>query len=306
MHLHRAALTPLPLLTLLFLFRAAAHAAPLDDAIALFQAKRYPEARAALEELTAADPKNAAAAYFLGMTIRRRGDATAIDEAVPWLAKAIELEPNNATYLADFGGSSMELAGKKASLSSATRGRDAMIRSIELAPDNLKAREGLMQFYVQAPWPLGSSVKALAQADEIYKRDATRGLIALITVKTADKKYTEAIALCEVALKAAPDNYGALFQLGKLASISSEKLDRGLATLRRCLELTPSAKQFGHPSVHYRIGLILEIKGDKSAARAAYEAALNLDPNLKPAAEALAKLEVSPRLKKSSSPNEAR
>jgi tetratricopeptide (TPR) repeat protein len=290
MHLRRSLRRLLFPLFLLLLLSGPAHAAPLDDAIALFRAKRYPEARAAFEKITAAEPKNAAAAYYLGMTIRRRADSTSIDEAVPWLAKAVELEPNNATYLADFGGSSMELAGKKASLSAATRGRDAMIRAIELGPENLKAREGLMQFYVQAPWPLGSTAKALAQAEEIYKRDATRGLIALITVKTADKKYAEAIALCEETLKIAPDNYGALFQLGKLASVSGEKLDRGLATLRHSLELTPPSNQPGHSVAHYRIGLILEKKGDKPGARSSYEAALKLDPTLKPAAEALAKL----------------
>ena len=98
-----------------------------------------------------AEPKNAAAAYYYGMTIRRRGDTTALDEAVPWLAKAAELEPTNATYLGDFGGSSLQLAGKTRSLSAATRGREAMIRAVELNPDYLDAREGLMQYYAQAP-----------------------------------------------------------------------------------------------------------------------------------------------------------
>ncbi len=285
MHLHPL----LPALALALLVTTSL-AAPLDDAIALFRAKRYPEARAVLEKITAAEPKNAAAAYYLGMTIRRRADSTSIDEAVPWLAKAVELEPNNATYLADFGGSSMELAGKKASLSAATRGRDAMIRAIELGPENLKAREGLMQFYVQAPWPLGSTTKALAQAEEIRKRDPARGLIALITVKTADKKYAEALALCEEALKTAPDDYSALYQIGRLASMTGEKLDRGLVVLRRCLELTPPPNQPGPTGAYYRIGVIQEKKGDKPAARAAYESALKLDPAFKPAVEALAKL----------------
>jgi tetratricopeptide (TPR) repeat protein len=265
-------------------------AAPLDDAVELYKVKKYPEAREALQKLTAAEPTNAAAAYYYGMTLRRRGDNSALEDAVPWLAKAIELEPNNATYLADFGGSSMQLAGKKTSLSAATRGRDAMIRAIELAPDNLDAREGLMQFYAQAPWPLSSISKALAQADEIAKRDTTRGLAAFITVKTAEKKYTEAIARCEEVLIKTPDNYLALYQIGRLASICGEQLDRGLITLRRCLELTPPANLPGHSGAHYRIGLIMEKKGDKPAARAAYEAALKLDPTLKLAADALAKL----------------
>jgi tetratricopeptide (TPR) repeat protein len=269
---------------------SAARAASLSEAIALYDAKKYPEAGAALAKITAAEPKNAAASYYYGMTLRRRGDNTALDDAVPWLAKAAELEPNNATYLADYGGSALQLAGKTRSLSGANRGRDAMIRSLELNPDNLQAREGLMQFYSQAPWPVGSTSKAYAQAEEIRKRDPIRGLTALITLKSGEKKYADATELCESALKQNPDNYLALYQIGRLASTTGENLDRGLVTLRRCLELTPPPNQPGHSGAHFRIGVILEKKGDKPAARVAYEAALKLDPRMKLALDALAKL----------------
>jgi len=266
------------------------YAGPLDNAIALYRDKKYPEARAALEKLAAAEPTNAAAAYYYGMTLRLRGDQTAIDDAVPWLAKAVELEPDNATYLADFGGSSMQLAGKTRSLSAANRGRDAMLKAIELNPENLQAREGIMQFYSQAPWPIGSSSKAYAQAEEIRKRDATRGLIALITLKSSEKKYAEASALCEEVLRRSPDDFPALYQVGRLASISGDNLDRGLYCLRRCLALTPPPNQPGHVAAHYRIGVIMEKKADKAAARVAYESALRLDPKFKPALDAVAKL----------------
>jgi tetratricopeptide (TPR) repeat protein len=172
----------------------------------------------------------------------------------------------------------------------ANRGRDAMIRSLELNPDNLQAREGLMQFYSQAPWPVGSTSKAYAQAEEIRKRDPIRGLTSLITLKSGEKKYADAAELCESALKQNPDNYLALYQIGRLASTTGENLDRGLVTLRRCLELTPPPNQPGHSGAHFRIGVILEKKGDKPAARVAYEAALKLDPKMKLALDALAKL----------------
>lgn len=277
-------------LALALLLPAAAFAGPLQDAVALYDAKQFPEARAALEKITAAEPNNAAACYYYGMTLRRRGDATAIDDAVPWLAKAAELEPKNATYLADFGGSSLQLAGKTSSISAANRGKDALLRSLELNPNNLDAREGLLQFYAQAPWPIGSSSKAAAQADEIAKRDPQRGLLAQITVKTSAKKYAEAAAICEDVLKKNPDNYLALYQIGRTASVSGENLDRGIVTLRRCLELTPPPNAGTHANAQFRLGTLFEKKGDKSAARAAYEAALKLDPSYKNAADALAKL----------------
>src|SRR5512140_2750219 len=114
----------------LFALGVAAVAAPLDDAIVLYQAHKYPDARAAFEKIAAAEPNNAAACYYLGMTLRHRGDATALDDAVPWLQKAVDLEPNNADYLSDFGGTSLQLAAKNNSLSAATHGRTAMEKAL--------------------------------------------------------------------------------------------------------------------------------------------------------------------------------
>src|SRR5215218_1161046 len=73
---------------------AAPGANPTDDlgaAITLFRAKKYPDARAALEKIVAADPRNAAAAYYLGRTLELRGDADALPEAVAMLQRAAEL-----------------------------------------------------------------------------------------------------------------------------------------------------------------------------------------------------------------------
>ena len=59
MHLrHRVSIVTLILL-LLLPFRA--HAGALEDAVALYEQKRYPEARLALEKITAREPTNAAA-----------------------------------------------------------------------------------------------------------------------------------------------------------------------------------------------------------------------------------------------------
>jgi tetratricopeptide (TPR) repeat protein len=278
-------------LSLALALAITAPASPLEDAIALYQARRYPEARAAFESIATAEPENAAAAYYLGMTLRRRGDTTALDDAVRWLAKAVEIEPGNATYLADFGGTSMQLANKNRSLSAATRGRDAMVHAIELDPDNLDARDGLMQFYAQAPFLVGGSIeKAYTQAEEIRKRDPQRGLVALIGLKLGEKKYADASALCEDTLKLSPDHYLALYHLGRIAALSGENLDRGLAALRHALELTPPPNSPPHSTLQFRIGNILEKQNDRDAARAAYEAALKLDSNNQAAADALAKL----------------
>ena len=93
-------------------------------------------------------------------------------------------------------------------------------------------------------------------------------------------------------LKESPDDYAALYQIGRIAALSGQQLDRGLASLRRCLTLTPPATPNtpGHAAAHWRIGNLLEKKGDQPGARAAYEAALKLDPTFLGAIDALKKL----------------
>lgn len=267
-------------------------AAPsLADAIALYRASRFPDARAALEPIVAAEPGNAAACYYLGETLLHRGDANALDDAVPWLEKAARLEPANADYLADFGGAAMQLAEKNTSVTAATKGRDAMEQAIKLEPDNLEARAGLMQFYERAPWPLGSSAKAAAELEEIRKRDPDRATVLSVASKTADKDYTTAFKLCEEVLARKPADYTALYQYGRTASISGQNLERGLACLRKCTELPePGPSVPSHSYVWNRIGVVQEKLLHPADARAAYEAALKLDPANRLAAAALAKL----------------
>jgi tetratricopeptide (TPR) repeat protein len=280
------------IVTLLFLVTAfSAYAGALEDALALYGQKRYPEARSAFEKITENDPSNAAACHYLGLTLRLRSDDRAIEDALPWLAKAAELAPKNSAYLASFGITSMQSAGKTRSVSAATRGRDAVIRAIEIEPGNLDAREALLQFYASAPWPIGSRVKAKEQAEAIAQRDPTRGLFAHVLIKTTEKKYDEAIVLCEKSLENNPDFYPALAELGRLTVVSGVQLERGLTALRRCLQLEPPFGQAAHSLIHYRIGTLHLKLNDKSSARAAFTYALQLDPQLKRAADALAKLD---------------
>ncbi|HZZ18484.1 MAG TPA: hypothetical protein VFE25_03900, partial [Opitutaceae bacterium] len=66
-------------------------AARLGDAKALFEQKKYTEAKALLEPLVVAEPANSSAAYFLGMTYYRQGGPASLDKARQWLGKAVRL-----------------------------------------------------------------------------------------------------------------------------------------------------------------------------------------------------------------------
>src|SRR5262249_25503267 len=156
----------------------------------------------------------------------------------------------------------------------------------ELDPKNLAARTSLMAVYQQAPSMMGGGTdKAYEQAAAIKALDATRGHLAYATLYVADKKPDQALAELDEVLKGSPDDYAALYEVGKLAATTGKYLERGLASLRQCLELPAPAGTPGHAAAQWRLGNILEKQGDAAGARAAYEAALKLDPKFTQAAD---------------------
>lgn len=263
----------------------------LRAAIELFSARRYPEARDALEKILAAAPNDAAAHHYLGRALAARGDNAAFELALKSLARAVELEPNNARYLGIYGGTSLQYAGRTNSVSAATRGRDAMEKALTLDPDYLAAREGLYQFYHRAPWPIGSSAKAAAQLKEIRRLNPDLAIALEVPNRATARDFAGAFKLCEDVLARDAANYTALYHLGRTASISGQQLERGLACLQQCLtQPPPSPASPSHSNVWQRIGSVQEQLKHPAEARQAYTTALQLDASNRQAAEALARL----------------
>jgi tetratricopeptide (TPR) repeat protein len=271
---------------------ARADPSPLDAAIALFDAKRVPEARQQLAEIVAREPKNVRALWYLGQSelkMQRREAATAT------LAKAAELAPKNHEILADYGSASLlratELGTTFRAIGFARRGRNALEEAVKLAPDVVSYREGLVQFYTRAPGFVGGSFeKAYTHIDEITKRDPTRGTVIRANTLCSEKRYDEALAACENFLRDHPDSYLALYTLGRITSETGRELARGEASLRRCLELTPRIEEPDHAGAHYRLGMILEKARRPADARREYQTALALEPALQEATDGLARL----------------
>ena len=283
------------LLVLLFVTALASHAATRSPeqqaAVDLYNQRKNPEAKSAFQKLAAADAKNAETWHYLGLLALRADDP---ETAVKHHEQAVALDPSSSNYynrLGDAYGRSAQKAGVFSKMSLAGKCRTAYEKAVELDPRNIDARFSLLGYYQNAPGIVGGGVdKALGQAQEIKKLDPARGRQAFAGVYAADKKYDLAFAEYEEVLKATPHDYAALFQTGRLAAISSERLDHGLEVLRQCLTMTAPEGQPPHAAAHWRIGNILEKKGDKAGARAAYEASLKLDPKFPQAIESLKKL----------------
>jgi tetratricopeptide (TPR) repeat protein len=297
--MRRSHLRSLLLVTLLSLV-SASPASATPDPTALAAARtlyhtsgKSADAQKAFEALAATDPKDPDVNYFLGQLANRRDDPA---KALAYFETAVAAEPTAGRHhhgLGDAYGRSAQKAGMLSKFGLAKKCLAAYERAVALEPNIVDFRFSLFEFYRQAPSLAGGGVdKATAQAEAIKKIDANRGRLALATLYVGEKKYPEALAQFDEVLQTSPDDYTALYQVGRLAALTGEYLDRGLTSLRRCLALTPPSLPGtpGHAAAHWRIGVIHEAKKDLPAARAAYEAALALEPKFPQALESLKKL----------------
>ena len=254
-------------------------ATPATDAEELYRAKRYPEARAAFERVVAAEPANADAAYYLGQLALMRDDP---DEAAKWLEQAAVLTPGSARNfcaLGDAYGLQAQKAGLFSKLGLAQKSAAAYEKAVALDPEDMEARYSLFTFCRQAPGIAGGGLdKARAQALEIQKRDPLRGAIALVELCTAENKYDEAFRLLDDILRRHPEALVASYQFGRTAAMSGQRLDQGEASLRTYLAAPPDEDRPPLWAAHWRLGQILEKKGNLVGARAEYEAGLKLNP----------------------------
>ena len=267
-------------------------AEPLAAARTLFQTRgQSAEAQQAFEKIVAIDPQNAEALNYLARLALRRGDA---EKAVSYAEKAAALAPDHADIqhtLGDAHGLSAQQASLFSQLGFAKKSLAAYRRAVALAPGNVEFHLSLFNYYRQAPGIAGGGFDQAAQeAVAIKQLDPLAGHRAFAALYASNKKYDQALAEFDEVLQSSPNDYSALYQIGRLAATTGQFLDRGLASLRRCLELTPGRNDPTHANAQWRLGLILERKPDLAGARAAYAAALQLDPKFTPAADSLQKL----------------
>jgi len=259
-----------------------------ETAISLFREKKYPEATVAFQKIVASEPQNAEAHFYLGVLSEKEHD---IDQAILHLEQATQLAPDRSEYFTELGGAyggAVKRAGLLEKLGWAKKCGTALEKAVNLDPNNLVARNGLISFYREAPTFAGGGIsKAYEQAEEIRKRNPTMGAAVLGQLYLADKKFDQAFELYEMLLRENPDDYSALFAIGRAAAQTGQHIERGEETLRRCLTLTPPPGQPGFSAVHWRLGILAEKRGDIASARAEYEETLRIDPSFKQAADSL-------------------
>jgi tetratricopeptide (TPR) repeat protein len=205
----------------------------------------------------------------------------------------------------------------------ARRVKASMERAVALDPTLIPAREGLIQFHLNAPSVMGGSVtKAREEARAIAGLDASRGHLAAATIAWHGRDTVGTERALRAAIAAAPDSLGPVlalvsrqvswqrptaawatleshavrrpsplvqYHIGRLAGLTGQQLDRGERALRGLLA-DPAAAPAGLPSpatLHARLGDVLRRDGRSTQARASYEQALRLEPGNRVATEGL-------------------
>ncbi len=303
----------------------AAGGTKTEDGVHLFENHEYAEAKSALEAAIQEDAKDARAANYLGRILLITGD---LDRAVEWMEKAVALEGQSSEYHLWLGRAYGQKAVKASLLkqvSLAGKVKKEFERASELDPDNLDARFALIDFYLQAPGIMGGSVaKAKEQAQEIRRRDAVRGYRAAGRVAEHEKEfdralqeyeraakefpqktepvywigsfysqrkqYAKAFEVYEKLLEKQPSELAACYQIGRMAVLSGERLDRGEECLKLYLQYEPRKDEPPLAWAHYRLGQLYEKRGNRDLAKREYQSALRIDPTHRDAKEALKKL----------------
>lgn len=249
--------------------------------------------------------------------------------AVPLLEKCVAAEQGNSKFHQWLGRAvGLEAAqnGITKSVLSIRKVKAELEKAIELDPVNLEARQDLAIMYRALPGFLGgSNAKAAEQVAFIRRNDPALAAQLDGDFLAGDKKYDAALAAYDESARLNPRpiihvrislvhqqkkewdkaftaleralaldaNYPlALYQIGRTAALSGQQLDRGEKCLRTYIAM-PVREELENPSLaaaHFRLGTVLERKGDPAGARAEYDTVLKIDPKQKLARQALAKL----------------
>ncbi len=304
----------------------AAQTGEIRDCARLYEGRTYDDARLCFTGYIAAHPSDAAAAANLGRTyLAQRQVPLALD----WLKKAVALDPQRSDYH-DWLGQAYGIAAERGPVvrqfGLAVKVRREFERAVALDPENLDAREDLIQFLIQAPTFIGGSFEqARAQAAELARRDPLRGRLARAEIAMrqlpppAAEREVQAMAAdfpgdarprltladlyaktgradqafdaLEAALRIEPMNADAHFAFARLATASGQRLDRAQELLGAYLAHLPAGDCADEADAHFELANLLRRKGEVGRAREQLQATLRLDPGQGAAREALRRLD---------------
>lgn len=285
----------------------------------LYEEKKYTEAETILAPIKEGHREYAASQYYLG---RMAFDRKQYERAEDYFEEAIDVNATVAEYHYRHALTLEAIAQnanmfKQIALLSKIRG--AFERTVQLDPKNLDAQRELLDIYAETPRAMGGSlVKAEETARAIMKINKAEGFRAmgilyqhqeklvdaekqfaqayqedplfayvLIDFYVEQKKFDQAFAIAEGALKGNPADIVSQYEFGKISGLSGQKLEQGEPYLLKYLSYQPKQNEPSHALANLWLGQIKERSGDKAEAREYYEKSLALNAGVGEAKEGL-------------------
>ena len=296
-----------------------------NRAVTAFEQHDFAEARPIFEAMVATNAANLDAKVYLGRIALEEGR---LDDGVQLLEQASSSWGTNASAFLWLGrayGMQARDAGAPTGAGPARRAKAAFEKAISLDPDLIDAREGLVKFYREAPRIIGGGRKpALAEVEQIKKRDLYSGLLIQGDVLMDARKYSDATGVWQEAIEKKPDRLEAWYRLGNLfietkqfqkafeafdkirsieaaeksvhyyigktSALSGQQLKRGEESLNAYLKTKPWYIMPPLSGAHLYLATIYERQGRADAARSEYQAAMKLDPDCREAKSGLRRL----------------
>jgi tetratricopeptide (TPR) repeat protein len=211
---------------------------------ALIRAGHWKRARPLVESRVGADPNDARAAYLLSQIREAYRD---LDGALLLAQKAVALDGRNAPYhfqLAEVCGEMAEIAGGFKRIGLARRFKSEAEIAAGLDPKFLDAREGLMEFYLQAPGIIGGSKSMARQmADEVARLDPVQGNLLHARLASVDKDLPQQESFLQKAYQAKPNDYGIVLTLMQFYQGHKQDFTAAEKYARAAVQIDPSRVQ---------------------------------------------------------------
>ncbi len=307
------------ILALLLVFATASLADP--EASQLLSTGHVNEAVAALNRHDDAQSLNLLSRAYFAME--------RWDEAVKYGERAVNLEPQNATYHLWLGREYGRKAGASNPLSAAglaKKAKNEFEHAVQLDPTNVPARVDLAEYYTEAPSFMGGGLdKANAQAAAVQSLNPAMAHLILARVATRDKRYPDAENEYRAAIKQSSNPADMWLQLAafyrqrgrfdemqnavssamaqphKLAEsyfdagnqlfLSSRDFATAIDYLQKYLSSGELVESAPAFRAHYLMGQLQEKMGHNGAAATEYQASLAMASDFVPARKALSRVQ---------------
>ncbi len=263
---------------LLSLFLAGSFPAAGDAtqrAIELFQQQDYRQSRQILEQVVKQQPRDPVANYTLGRVYFRIGR---YKRSIRFMKRAVTLAPRQADYHYWLGRAYGERAKyvfvfRQAAL--APKIRAAFERAVALDPNHVRARFGLVNFYLKAPKFMGGGVdkaKEQVQALDRLGGMASHLARALYLEKTRDVAGAESLYKKHITATTGSDQIRVYHQYGEFL-IGRRRYQAARAIIKQLIALAPECTKS-----YELLGDVAAAAGDDRRAAAQYQLALKIDP----------------------------